>query len=82
MKWATEWIAIFYTIGYFAMVGVIMLWPNVNEPPSSLLGIMSAAQLAIIQYYFGASKQQHNGGTTHVTASDSATSVASPPKAP
>lgn len=61
MKWATEWIAILYTLAYFAMVFCVMFIPHTDEIPASLQGIMSAAQLAIIQYYFGASKIQSGG---------------------
>ncbi|MBI5749596.1 MAG: hypothetical protein HZA00_10775 [Nitrospinae bacterium] len=47
-----------YTIGYFAILGVIMKWgvpDNAREMINILIGILSAAEVGIITYYFGSS---------------------------
>lgn len=52
-------LAILYTIGYLALMGTLMLHeiPGSNrELLLTLAGIMSAAQLGIIKYYYDGSK--------------------------
>lgn len=52
-------LAYLYTAGYFAVLAVIFLYevPQASRDLLNiLLGIMSGAQVAIMQYYFGSSK--------------------------
>ena len=52
-------LAILYTLGYLTLVGALMFFDipaNNRELLISLVGIMSAAQLAIIKYYYDGSK--------------------------
>ncbi len=52
-------LAILYTIGYLTMMGTLMLVTIPTENREILLtlaGIMSAAQLGIIKYYYDGSK--------------------------
>jgi hypothetical protein len=55
----TQTLAWVYSGGYFVLLGFTMLQPF---PPANsdvlnaLLGVLSAAELAIVQYYFGSSK--------------------------
>lgn len=52
-------LAILYTLGFLMMVGMLMFFeiPKDNrELLISLIGIMSAAQLGIIKFYFDGSK--------------------------
>jgi hypothetical protein len=55
----TRQLAICYTVGYFVllMFAFFVKFPEANtEILSALLGILSAAQIGIINYYFGSSK--------------------------
>ncbi len=52
-------LAIFYTIGYFAFLGVLMFVPIPDQNKELMLtlaGILSAAQLGIIKYFYDGSK--------------------------
>ena len=52
-------LAVIYTIGYLAMVGLLMFYEipsNNRELLIGLVGIMSAAQLGIIKHYYDGSK--------------------------
>lgn len=52
-------LAILYTIVYFAMVGLLFfksIPPENKDLINTLVGIMSAVQMAIIQWVFGSSK--------------------------
>ncbi len=64
----TKWLAIGYTVGYFLIMGAIIIGvPKVEvglkDTFNTLLGILSAAQMGIIQYYFGSSS-----GSAHKSA--------------
>ena len=59
-------LAILYTVGYLAMVGALFFIeiPVSNkEPLLQLFGLMSAIQMALIQFYFGSSKGAENSRT-------------------
>ncbi len=52
-------LAIMYTLGYFVMVGILMLQgvPEANKDViNTLVGMLSIIQTGIIGYYFGGSK--------------------------
>lgn len=56
-------LAIVYSLGYFALLGFACFkgFPEVNrEILNALLGILSAAQLQIMNYYFGSSKSSND----------------------
>jgi hypothetical protein len=56
--WMPKVLALFYTIGYFVILGVMWKFPLPPESKdliNTLFGIISAAQMAIITYYFGSS---------------------------
>ncbi len=55
----TQRLASLYSVGYFTLLGFCMFFkfPEENaDVVNALLGMLSAAQLSIIQYYFGSSK--------------------------
>lgn len=52
-------LAIVYTLGYLAMVGVLMFFdiPTANrEPLLVLIGLMSSIQLGIVKYFYDGTK--------------------------
>lgn len=52
-------LAVLYTLGYLGMVGALMFFEipaNNRELLIGLVGIMSAAQLAVIKHYYDGSK--------------------------
>lgn len=56
--WMPKVLALLYTVGYFGILG--LMWKFTIPPESkdlinTLFGIISAAQMAIITYYFGSS---------------------------
>lgn len=56
-----ELIALLYTLGYFGFLVLVMfkdLPVDGEETMKLLLAIMSTAQIAIIQYYFGSSQKE------------------------
>lgn len=68
-------LAILYTVGYLGMMGALMFFnipENNRELLLTLVGIMSAAQLGIIKYYYDGSK-----GADKVQAANMARSVKS-----
>lgn len=65
MQSMREMIALIYTLGYFGFLVLVMfhdLPGSGAEVMKILLGVMSTAQIAIIQFYFGASQAEKNGG--------------------
>ncbi len=64
-------LAITYSIGYFALLGFACFkgFPEANkEILNALLGILSAAQLQIMNYYFGSSKSSNDKTEVMVAA--------------
>ncbi len=54
----TRWLAIFYTAIYFAALWSVWRYevpPSMNDTLNLLLGALTAAQAAIMNYYFGSS---------------------------
>lgn len=56
--WMPRVLAVLYTVSYFAVLVFLWKYPvkeNARELINTLFGILSAAQMAIISYYFGSS---------------------------
>lgn len=67
----TSRLASLYSVGYFLLLGFSMFWkfPEDNaDVVNALLGMLSAAQLSIVQYYFGSSKGSTDKTETLLTA--------------
>lgn len=63
-------LALLYTGGYLAMVGALFfvdIPPNNKEVMLTLIGIMSAAQMAIIKHYFDGSKGAEAAQIANIT---------------
>lgn len=63
----TRNLAYAYTIGYFSIVGIVIvngISPEVKDLVNALLGMMSAALIAINGYYFGSSSGSHGKDST------------------
>jgi hypothetical protein len=56
--WMPKVLALLYTVGYFIILGLMWKFPppaDSKDLINTLFGIISAAQMAIITYYFGSS---------------------------
>ena len=54
-----DMLAYIYTFGYFSFLGMAAFHgfePSSKDLMNTLVGILSAAQIAIVQYYFGSSQ--------------------------
>ncbi len=71
-------LAVLYTIGYLGMVGALMFFnipENNRELLIGLVGIMSAAQLGIIKYYYDGSKGAEQSQAANIARSARTDSV-------
>jgi hypothetical protein len=55
--WVPKTLALLYTVGYFIILIIVFIFPIKENQQliNTLFGIISAAQMAIITYYFGSS---------------------------
>lgn len=71
-------LAVLYTIGYLLMVGALMFFEiptNNRELLIGLVGIMSAAQLGIIKFYYDGSKVAESAQMANIARSAKTDSV-------